>query len=165
MLLNSGAGEDSLRVPWPARRSNQSILSEDEMVGWHHWLDGHEWASSGSWWWTGKPGVLQSMGSQSRTRQRLDWTEQSPATSASADMPPLPCGPHRPQARSSAAVASTAATPEQTQQCYHHVINTNKDLHSELQGSTHLPNYHSLNLNSKTTPSVPPQTSPQQGEK
>ena len=22
------------------------------------------WASSGSWWWTGKPGVLQSMGSQ-----------------------------------------------------------------------------------------------------
>ena len=23
------------------------------------------WASSGSWWWTGKPGVLQSMGSQS----------------------------------------------------------------------------------------------------
>ena len=26
------------------------------------------WASSGSWWWTGKPGVLQSMGSQSRTR-------------------------------------------------------------------------------------------------
>jgi len=25
------------------------------------------WASSGSWWWTGKPGVLQSMGLQSRT--------------------------------------------------------------------------------------------------
>ena len=22
------------------------------------------WASSGSWWWTGKPGMLQSMGSQ-----------------------------------------------------------------------------------------------------
>ena len=22
------------------------------------------WATSGSWWWTGKPGVLQSMGSQ-----------------------------------------------------------------------------------------------------
>ena len=28
------------------------------------------WASSGSWWWTGKPGVLQSMGSQ---RARHDW--------------------------------------------------------------------------------------------
>ena len=29
------------------------------------------WVSSGSWWWTGKPGMLQSMGSQ-RLR---DWTE------------------------------------------------------------------------------------------
>ena len=39
--------------------------TEDEMVGWHHRLDGHEfWVSSGSWWWTGKPGMLQSMGSQ-----------------------------------------------------------------------------------------------------
>ena len=26
MLLNCGVGEDSLRVPWTARRSNQSIL-------------------------------------------------------------------------------------------------------------------------------------------
>ena len=26
MLLNCGIGEDSLRVPWTARRSNQSIL-------------------------------------------------------------------------------------------------------------------------------------------
>ena len=28
MLLNCGVGEDSLRVPWTARRSNQSILME-----------------------------------------------------------------------------------------------------------------------------------------
>ena len=28
------------------------------------------WASSGRWWRTGKPGVLQSMGSQSRTQLR-----------------------------------------------------------------------------------------------
>ena len=28
-----------LRVPWTARRSNQSILKE--MVGWHHQLNGH----------------------------------------------------------------------------------------------------------------------------
>ena len=28
---------------------------------WWTWV----WASSGSWWWTGKPGILQSMGSQS----------------------------------------------------------------------------------------------------
>ena len=34
-------------------------MTEDEMVGWHHQIN------SGSWWWTGRPGVLPSMGSQS----------------------------------------------------------------------------------------------------
>ena len=28
MLFNCGVGEDSLRVPWTARRSNHSILKE-----------------------------------------------------------------------------------------------------------------------------------------
>jgi len=28
MFLNCGVGEDSLRVPWTARRSNKSILNE-----------------------------------------------------------------------------------------------------------------------------------------
>ena len=32
------------------------------------------WAGSGSWLWTGKPGLLQSMGSQSQT-QLSNWTE------------------------------------------------------------------------------------------
>ena len=32
------------------------------------------WVNSGSWWWTGKPGMMQSMGSQSRT-WLIDWTE------------------------------------------------------------------------------------------
>ena len=32
------------------------------------------WVNSRSWWWTGKPGMLQSMGSQSRT-QLSNWTE------------------------------------------------------------------------------------------
>ena len=31
------------------------------------------WVNSGSWWWTGKPGVLQSMGSQ---RIRHDWATE-----------------------------------------------------------------------------------------
>ena len=31
------------------------------------------WAHSGSWWWTGKPGMLYAMGSESRTQLR-DWT-------------------------------------------------------------------------------------------
>ena len=35
------------------------------------------WASSGSWWWTGKPGMLQSMGSQRvghNWMTQLNWT-------------------------------------------------------------------------------------------
>ena len=44
------------------------------------WLDGimdsiqtQVWASSRSWWWTGKPGVLQSVGLQ---RVRHDWATE-----------------------------------------------------------------------------------------
>ena len=49
-------------------------VTEDEIVGWHHQLNGHDWANSGSWWRTGKPGLLQFMGSQ---RVRHGWvTEQ-----------------------------------------------------------------------------------------
>ena len=44
--------------------------TEDEMVGWHHWLNGQVWINSRSWWWTGRPGVLQPMGLQ---RVRHDW--------------------------------------------------------------------------------------------
>ena len=50
--------------------------SEDEMVGWHHWLDGHEFG------WT--PGVGDGQGSlaccgswgrkESDTTERLNWT-------------------------------------------------------------------------------------------
>jgi len=45
-------------------RGKEKGTTEDEMVGcqWT-WV----WVSSWSWWWTGKPGMLQSMGSQSRT--------------------------------------------------------------------------------------------------
>ena len=102
-----------LRVPWTARRSNQSILWEInpeysleglmlklkfQYLGhlmWRanslektlmlgkiegrrrrgqqrmRWLDGIQWTwvwvKSGRWWRTGKPGVLQPMGSQRRT--------------------------------------------------------------------------------------------------
>ena len=53
--------------------------SEDDMAGWHHWLDGI-WVNSGRWWWAGRPGVLRFMGSQ-RVRHdwvtELNWTELS----------------------------------------------------------------------------------------
>ena len=112
-----------LRVPWTARRSNQSILKEispeihwkdscwscnsntlaiwcNELThwkrpwcwerlkageggdrGWDDWmasLTRWPWicASSGSWWWTGKPGMLQSMESQGvRHTEQLNWPE------------------------------------------------------------------------------------------
>ena len=112
-----------LRVPWTARRSNQSILKEispeysleglmlklklqslghlmGELThwkrpwcwerlraggegndrGWDGWMASLTqctwvWASSESWWWTGRPGVLQSTASQSWTRLS-DWTDQ-----------------------------------------------------------------------------------------
>ena len=35
-------------------------MTEDEMIGWHHRLNGHEFEQT----LEGKPGVLQSMGSQ-----------------------------------------------------------------------------------------------------
>ena len=109
------------RVPWTARRSNQSILKEinpeysleglmlklklqyfghlmqrtDSLEktlmlgkmkegeegddrGWDGWVASPTqwtwvWGSFGSWWWTGKPGVLQSMGSQ---RVGPDWATE-----------------------------------------------------------------------------------------
>ena len=115
-----------LRVPWPARRSNQSILKispgisleglmlklklqyflatsceelthrkrpwyweglgaggEGDDRGWGGWIASLTWwtwvwVNSGSWWWTGRPGVLRFMGSkESDTPERLNWTESS----------------------------------------------------------------------------------------
>ena len=115
-----------LRVPWTARRSNQSILKEispgcsleglmfklklqcfghlmqradsfektlmlgklkaggeGDDRGWDGWMASPTqwswvWIISGSWWWTGRPGVLWFMGSQ-RVRHNwvteLNWTE------------------------------------------------------------------------------------------
>ena len=110
-----------LRVPWTARRSNQSLLKElspgcsleglmlnlklqyfghlmwrtnllkrpwcwerlkvggeGDNRGWNSWMAlltqwTWVWVNSGSWWWTGRPGVLQSMGSQ---RVGHDWVTE-----------------------------------------------------------------------------------------
>ena len=48
-------------------------MTEDEMAGWHHQLNGQVWVNSGSWWWTGRPGVLQFMESQ---RVRHNWVTE-----------------------------------------------------------------------------------------
>ena len=55
--------------------------AEDEMARWHHqlwwtWV----WVNSGSWWWTGRPGVLWFMGLQRVGHDwatELNWTESS----------------------------------------------------------------------------------------
>ena len=121
MLLNCGCWRRLLRVPWTARRSNQSILKEispeysleglmlklklqyfgqlmEELTHWKRpwcwerlkaggegndrrwdgWMASQTlwtwvWVNSGSWWWTGKPGVLQSMGQQ---RVGHDWATE-----------------------------------------------------------------------------------------
>ena len=58
---------------------------EGDDRGWDGWMASLTWwtwvwASSGSWWWTGRPGVLQSVGSQSPTGQSK-WTERKSAAS------------------------------------------------------------------------------------
>ena len=53
------------KCPDAGKDWKQKGMTEDEMVEWHCWLNWTwVWASSGSWWWTGRPGVLQSMGSR-----------------------------------------------------------------------------------------------------
>ena len=55
-------------------RQEEKGVTVNEMVGWHHWFQWTWiWASSRSWWWTGKPGMLQSMGSQ---RVGHDWATE-----------------------------------------------------------------------------------------
>ena len=55
------------------------VEGEGDDRGWDGWMASPirwtwVWASSRNWWWTGKPGVLQSMGSQNQTRLS-HWTE------------------------------------------------------------------------------------------
>ena len=76
-------------ILWPPDRNNWLTRKdpdarklkaggEGDDRGWDGWMVSLTqwtgvWASSGSWWWTGKPGVLQSMGSQ---RVGHDWAIQ-----------------------------------------------------------------------------------------
>ena len=61
--------------PWSCERWKVGEGDDREWDGWMAsptqwtWV----WVNSGSWWWTGRPGVLQSMGSQ---RVGLDWATE-----------------------------------------------------------------------------------------
>ena len=84
-----GRSDAEATILWPLDVKNW-LISKDLMLGkiegrrrgWQRmrWLDGKSptqwtwvWVNSGSWWWTGKPGVLQSMGSQ---RVGHDWAAE-----------------------------------------------------------------------------------------
>ena len=60
------------------------VVGEGDDRGWDGWMASLTrwtwvWASSASWWWTGKPGVLHSMGSQDSDRtERLHWRDYCP---------------------------------------------------------------------------------------
>ena len=65
-----------LQRPWCWEKLKAGGKGDDR--GWDSWMASltpwiRVWASSGSWWWTGRPGVLQSMGSQ---RVRHDWATE-----------------------------------------------------------------------------------------
>ena len=62
-----------LRIPWTTRR-----YKESKGQGWDGWMTSPTqwtwvWISSGSWWWTGRLGMLQSVGWQ---RIRHDWVTE-----------------------------------------------------------------------------------------
>ena len=62
--------------PWCWERLKAGGEGDDR--GWDGWIVSQTWwtwvwESSRSWWWTGKPGVLQSMGSQ---RVRHNWATE-----------------------------------------------------------------------------------------
>ena len=73
-----------LKRPWCWERLRAEGEGDDK--GWDVWMASLTlwtwvWINSGSWWWTGRPGVLRFMGSQ---RVRHDWvTELSWSTNQS----------------------------------------------------------------------------------
>ena len=65
-------------ILWPPDENWLKAGGEGEDRGWDGWMASPTrwtwvWVSSGSWWWTGKPGVLQSMGLQ---RIGHDWATE-----------------------------------------------------------------------------------------
>ena len=70
--------------PWYWERLRAGGKEDDR--GWDGWMASPTqwtwvWVSSGSWWWTGRPGVLQSMRSQRVGHDwptELNWTEPLP---------------------------------------------------------------------------------------
>ena len=66
-----------LKRPWSWERLK--VGGEGDDRGWDGWMASWTrwtcvWVKSGSWWWTGRPGMLQSMGLQ---RVGRDWATET----------------------------------------------------------------------------------------
>ena len=64
--------------PWCWERLKRGGEGDDR--GWDGWMASPTrwtwvWVNSGSWWWTGRPGVLQSLGRKQSDATELNWTE------------------------------------------------------------------------------------------
>ena len=57
---------DSLEKPscWKDWRQEEKGTTEDDMVGWNHWLDGHEFEALGAGNGQGSLAMVQCIGSQ-----------------------------------------------------------------------------------------------------
>ena len=72
---------------------------EEDDRGWDDWMASPTqwtwvWVNSRSWWWTGRPGMLQSMGSQSVGHDwatELNWHLESSLLRPLRDPTPSPC--------------------------------------------------------------------------
>ena len=66
---------DSLEKTLMLGKMEEKGTTEDKMVGWHHWLNGHGfgWTPGVDDGQTGRPGLLKFMGSQ---RVRHDWATE-----------------------------------------------------------------------------------------
>ena len=85
IFIRSTDAEAEAPILWPPDVKNWLIRKDpdagkdwrQEKKGWMasptRWT--WAWASSGSWWWTGKPGVLQSMGHKELDMTEPNWPE------------------------------------------------------------------------------------------
>jgi len=79
ILVNSLILITHLKRPWCWERLKEGGKGDNR--GWDAWMASPTqwtwvWVNSGSCWWTGRPGILQSMGSQRvRLIEWLNWIE------------------------------------------------------------------------------------------
>ena len=76
LMQKANSLEKALMLAGKDWRQEKGVI-EDEISGWPHQLNGHEWTNSMRWSRTGKPGMLHSMGSQ---RFSHDWASEQHET-------------------------------------------------------------------------------------